>query len=510
MPPSGIHLDLAVNSQGEILIADGDKHRISKIDPLSGNIEAFQIDLKYMDKPFTPYGIFPDTADNIYIANPDLHTVLMIDPDGSIKKKTGGFGSILERPVDIVMDTDGNMYVLDAIGPRIHVFSHDGTTTESIQIETKLQNSSVTYLCIDPNGNIFIPDKGARKILKISPTRKTIMFGEISHGEGYPIDPTGIAFGENDTIFVTDYFNNALYQFDSEGRLIKDHVLIRRYLSNPSAVTFHNGFLYIVNEGKSKILQFELKHAVTGKEHGLLGEMFVGEELYQEAIYELKAALELGDNSGDVYYFLGLSFYHTDNFQESFQYFTSALKENPKDVDAIFQLGNAYYKIKNLSKAIENYERVLNLKPHHSTALHNLAEVYLETGDLEKAESLFLNAVRASPDSIDAKIGLGRVFLEKCENENAEKGFSEILQKTPEVRQARYFLGLAFFNQRKYEKAIDTLSRVSIEGPYYLDALYYLGLSYKSIGEYQRSKESFEKIIRIKPDHQGAREQLRK
>lgn len=506
----GTHLAISVNSMKEIFVADADKHRLLKVDPVTNTIEVVKINLAYKDKPFTPYGIFVDSSDNMYVTNPDLHTLLIIDAGGNIKKRIGGFNSILKRPIDIALDKDSCMYVLDAIGTYIHIFDPDGNSVKSILIGDTLKDASVTAIGIDSMKNIFITDRGASRILKISPSWKISSFEIMGYKNEQPISPMGIAIGKEDTVFITDYLNNALYQYDNTGNLIRDHLLIKEFLEQPSAITFREDTLYIINKGKNEILQFELKYAVNGIEHELLGERFFEKGLYHEAIPELKTALELGNNFSDVYYFLGLSFYHMDKFQESIPYLTKALEKHPEDVDAFFQLGNAYYKIKNLQGAVENYQRVLHSKPDHTLALYNIAEVYLEAGDLEKSERLFRNAVQISPDYTDAKIGLGRVLLEKCKNESAEDIFSEILMKTPEVRQARYFLGLAFFNQQKYEKAIDTFSLVSQEGPYYLDALYYLGLSYKSMGKYQKARENFEKILSIKPDHPGVREQLRK
>ncbi len=190
----GTHNDIAVNLQGEIIVADGDKHRLLKLDPDMRNIKVIQVKLDNKDKPFTPYGIFINSTNNIYIANPDLHTILVIDLDGNIKKRIGGFGSCLERPVDVTLDADGNLYVLDMIGPKVHIFTPDGNTIESIQIGLELQDSSVTSLGLDSKGNIYVTDKGLGKVLKITPSRQIFEFEKIDYGDDNLMTPSGIEY----------------------------------------------------------------------------------------------------------------------------------------------------------------------------------------------------------------------------------------------------------------------------------------------------------------------------
>jgi len=505
----GTHLDIAVNSKGNIMVVDGDKHRLVEIDQATRSIEVIQIKLDYKDKPFTPYGIFIDSIDNIYIANPDLHAVLVINSNGNIKKRIGGFGSYLERPVDVTLDADGNLYVLDMIGPKVHIFNSDGKHLESIQIGLELKDSYTNDLDKDLNGNIFVTDKGLSKVLKITSNRQIFEFEKIDYEEDKSMVPSGIAIDSSNNLFITDHFNNTLYQFDNAGRMIKEHLLVNEFLKQPSAITFSNNNVYIINEGNDEILQFELKHAESSIEHELLGEWYFIKEFYKEAIQELNTAIELGFDFADVYYFLGLSYYNTDDFQKCIENLERSLKVNPKDIDASFQLANAYHKVNYIDKAIERYRNVITVRPDHLLAHYNLGNSYLKLGKTNKAESHYRNALHISPDYIDAKIALGRVFLERNENKEAENIFSEILEDNLGISQAKYYLGRSFFKQGKYQKAINNLSMASQEGPYYLDSLYCLGLSYKAIGKNEDARKSFESVLSIKPDHQGARKQIR-
>ena len=505
----GTHNNVAVNSQGEIIIVDGDKHRLLMVDSIKNYVEDFQIKLEHRDKPFTPYGIYIDSTDNIYIANPDLHVVLVIDSNGNIKNRIGGFGSCLERPVDVTRDADENLYVLDMIGPKVHIFNSDGKTLESIQIGVELKDSYAIALDIDLNGNIVVTDKGLRKVLKITQSRQIVELEKIDYGEDKLMAPSGIAIDESNSLFITDYFNNTLYQFDNTGKLIKEHLLVKEFLKHPSSITFYNNNVYIINEGNDEILQFELKHAESSIEHDLLGERYFIKGFYKEAIQELNTAIELGYAFTDVHYFLGLSYYNMENFQKSIQHLEKSLKVNPKDIDASFQLGNAYHKVNYIDEAIGRYRDVISARPDHLLAHYNLGNSYLKLGKPNKAESHYRDALHISPEYIDAKIGLGRAFLERNENKEPEKIFFEILQDNPGISQAKYYLGLTFFKQGKYKKAIKTLSMASQEGPYYVDSLYCLGLSYKAIGKDEDALKNFETVLSIKPDHQGARKLIR-
>lgn len=502
----GNHTDIAINSDGDIFVADGDNHRVLRIDSTTGRVEVFPIKLEYKDSPFTPFGISIGPEDNLYIANPDLHTISVVNPSGNIKKTIGGFGSILDRPVDVVLDSNGDIYVLDSIGPEIHIFDYEGKYQSSIPIATGSSDISVHSLTLDTERNIFVA--GSAGILKITPEGKISRFKQTGYKKGEKIYPSGISTGRKDTLFISDYFDSSLYQFDTSGRLLKEYILIREYLKQPSAIVFHNPYVYILNGGNDEVLQFELKYATTPIEHELLGGLYFEREFYQKAIEEFNKSMALGNNSADLPYLIGISYYNLKQYRKAIDYLTTVVSTNPENADAFFHLGKSYQKLNVLKKAIENYTKVLAIKPDHLTAHYNIAEAYLKMKDLISAERHFKEALRLSPDYVDAKIGIGKVLLEKGRLRQAERIFSEVLNKTPHARKAIYFLGLTCFLQNRYEDAIRILLQASEKGPYYIDSLYYLSLSYKAVGNYQKAKEKLMNILTLNPDHKKAKEEL--
>lgn len=504
----GGHNDIAIDSGGNIFITDGHKHRLLRLEPMSKRLETVNIKLEYRDKPFTPYGIDIDSLDNIYIANPDLHNVTIIDSKGKITKRIGGYESRLQRPVDVALDNGGNLYVLDMIGPDIHIFSPDGNTLNTIQIDEIVPDTSMIDLIVDSMRNIFLTDKELGKVFKISRTGEILEFETVVNKEGLSISPTGIAIGDNGSLFITDSSNGSIFQFSLSGEFIKEHLLIKEYLKEPTSIAFYNNNAYVINEGSGELLQFELNHAVTAIEHELLGERYFEKDLYHEAINELNTAIKLGNDSSSIHYFLGVSYYMIEDFHRSIKHFELTVKTNPGDIEALFQLGNAYNRVNNLNKAIEIYQAAISARPDHLLAQYNLGEIFLKIKELNKAGTHIREALRIAPDYVAAGISLGRLYLEKEEYYMAEKIFLNILEKNHLIREARYFLGLSLFRQQKYKEAISAFTRVSREGPYYVDSLYYLGLSYKALDKNEDARKCFEAVLELRAGHHSAREQL--
>ncbi len=75
---------------------------------------------------------------------------------------------------------------------------------------------------IDSKDNIYIADTGNDRIVKISPSGKTLkVFYEIS--DSFLSEPSGVYVDENNEIYVADSGNNRIVVINQEGELIKEY-----------------------------------------------------------------------------------------------------------------------------------------------------------------------------------------------------------------------------------------------------------------------------------------------
>jgi sugar lactone lactonase YvrE len=197
--PTGV----AVDSSGNIYIADNYNNRIRKVDTI-GVISTFAGDgtngyagdggPATSAKLSRPNGVTTDSAGNIYIADKENNRVRKVDTTGVISTVAGN----------------------GTVG-----FSGDG----GLAIEAKLYYP--TGVAIDPSGNIYIADYYNNRIRKVDTTGgiSTVAGNGSSgySGDGGPAtsaslyNPSGVAIDRLGNIYIADTSNNRIRRVDSSG-----------------------------------------------------------------------------------------------------------------------------------------------------------------------------------------------------------------------------------------------------------------------------------------------------
>jgi sugar lactone lactonase YvrE len=242
------HNGLAVDSAGNLYIADDGHNRVRKVDP-SGIITTVagngKISFSGDGGPATsatlwrPSGVAVDHAGNLYIADLQNARIRKVDTNGIISTVAGN-GSLfssgdggpainagLAYPMGVAVDGAGNIYIADqnayvirkvntagiistVAGNGVFGFSGDGGPAANAE------TSGPYNVAVDSAGDLYIADHGNHRIRKVDATGTitTIAGGggsTVNNGDGGPptsanVDPADVAVDGAGNYYIAPEF----------------------------------------------------------------------------------------------------------------------------------------------------------------------------------------------------------------------------------------------------------------------------------------------------------------
>jgi len=246
-------IQVALDSSHNLYIADADNNRIRKVTNSTGKISTIAGTTlsgwtgdggpATAATLYDPYGITLDSSGNIFIADLLNHVVRKITTDGKINTVAGnnaanfsGDGgpatsATLDRPLGVVTDSAGDLYIADSFNHRIRIVTPDGN------INTYAGSGVANYagdggpainadlnrpfgICLDAAGNLYIADSANNRIRMVAPSgiiTTVAGTGTVgSAGDGGPATkaqlnrPWDVKVDAAGDLFIADYGNSRI------------------------------------------------------------------------------------------------------------------------------------------------------------------------------------------------------------------------------------------------------------------------------------------------------------
>jgi NHL repeat len=239
---------VAVDSAGNVYVADGGNNTIRKITPaavvttLAGSPGQEGSDDGVGSAALFNYpaGVAVDNAGNVYVADSDNNTIRKITPDGAVTTFAGsagvsgsndgtGSGALFSYPSGVAVDGAGNIYVADTLNETIRKITPDGVVTTLAGSAGRWGYANGTGsaarfwlpygAAVDGAGNVYVAESNNDTIRKITPDGVVSTLAGSAEQVGYAdgtgsaarfIGPHGVAVDSAGYVYVADTQNHTI------------------------------------------------------------------------------------------------------------------------------------------------------------------------------------------------------------------------------------------------------------------------------------------------------------
>jgi len=266
--PGGV----AVDSSGNVYVADTGNNRIQKFDTANLYLAGYGTLGTGNTAVNSPYGIAGDTSGTMFIADTMNNRILKWSAAGGYVSKWGTAGSGTGQfnwPTGVAVDPAGNVFVADLVNNRVLKFNGSGVQQATSETNVGLTLKWPFSVAIDSGGYVYVADSGNHCIRKFD---SNLVYqsavgtpGSPGAGDGQFRNPYGVAIDKKfNMLYVADTGNSRVQKLTTAGTFVTkwgsqgsgDNNFFSPYGIAVSYDAVNGERIYVADTGKSSIVAY--------------------------------------------------------------------------------------------------------------------------------------------------------------------------------------------------------------------------------------------------------------
>jgi superkiller protein 3 len=220
------------------------------------------------------------------------------------------------------------------------------------------------------------------------------------------------------------------------------------------------------------------------------------QKLFDSAVRDLKAALQIDPTNAAASYNLGVVYKDERKWAEAAAAFSDAVKLDGDNPALHYELGNALFEQQKIAEAQAEFEKALKIDPKLYKAHYRLAVVLQAQDKLREADAEYRKAIEANPRFVLPYLKLGNLYLDNDYDKEAAQVFQNAIVANDSDGEAHQGLAESMQKQKQYEEAVKQFRRAAELNPELYLSYYNVGHTYKLLGDKKNAKEWLDKFVK--------------
>jgi tetratricopeptide (TPR) repeat protein len=221
-------------------------------------------------------------------------------------------------------------------------------------------------------------------------------------------------------------------------------------------------------------------------------------------VYTIKVDSDtVGTAYGPVQYGIGNAYLGEKQYAEAIKAYASAISNGYTAIDVFINRGTAYLELGLNSGAIADASTSLDINASELKAYRLRGQAYYKAGKYPDAVADFSKAIELTPGYKEDYLGRGMALVQAAEYSRAIDDFVKAISLDPKYPDAYYWR--AFVNgkyRQDYGSALDDYTKViNLNGAYVYDAYNGRGETYFKLNEFEKAVYDFSVLLEFDSDY---------